>query len=103
MELLEDVIIENKQAIEMGKYIQGYTLRYHGRFCSVISNNLNIVMKLLASITILLSVPTLIASLWGMNVPVPFTEHPHGFLIVMMISVVITAVAFFILWRKRMF
>ncbi len=103
MELLEDVIIENKQAIEMGNIYRDILSGTMDAFASVISNNLNIVMKLLASITIVLSVPTLIASLWGMNVPVPFTDHPHGFLIVILISVGISIVAFFILWRKRMF
>ena len=47
-------------------------------FASVISNNLNIVMKLLTSITIMLTIPTLFASLWGMNVPVPFQNSPSG-------------------------
>jgi magnesium transporter len=60
-------------------------------------------MKLLASITIVLSVPTLIASLWGMNVPVPFENHPHGFLVMVLVSVGATAACFFILWRKKMF
>jgi len=103
MELLEDVIIENKQAIEMGTIYRDILSGTMDAFASVISNNLNIVMKLLASITIVLSIPTLIASLWGMNVPVPFENYPNGFLLMVLISVGATAVAFIILWRKKMF
>ena len=47
-------------------------------FASIISNNLNLVMKFLASVTIILAIPTLISGLWGMNVPVPFAENPFG-------------------------
>ena len=68
-------------------------------YASIISNNLNVVMKLLASITIVLSVPTLVASIWGMNVPLPFSTNPHGFGIVIGISVLISVVAF--IWLKK--
>jgi magnesium transporter len=103
MELLEDVIIENKQAIEMGNIYRDILSGTMDAFASVISNNLNIVMKLLASITIVLSIPTLLASLWGMNVPVPFTDDPNGFLWVLVISVGVSAGVFYVLWRKKMF
>ncbi len=103
MELLEDVIIENKQAIEMGNIYRDILSGTMDAFASVISNNLNIVMKFLASITIVLSVPTLLASLWGMNVDVPFQDDPGGFLWVVVISVVASLVAVVILWKKKMF
>lgn len=64
-ELLEDVIIENKQAIEMANIYSGILSGMMDAFASVISNNLNIVMKLLATITIVLSIPTMIASFFG--------------------------------------
>ena len=70
-DLLEDVIIENKQAIEMVEMYSNILMSMSDTFASIISNNLNIVMKFLASITIILAVPTIIFSLWGMNVPVP--------------------------------
>ena len=73
-------------------------------YASIISNNLNIVMKLLAAITIILSVPTLLYSAWGMNVGgIPFSDHPYGFAIVAGISVAITLVSVFVMWRKKMF
>lgn len=101
-ELLEDVIIENKQAIEMAaiySYILSGTM---DAFASVISNNLNIVMKFLAAVTIILSVPTLIASLWGMNVDVPFEHTPGGFLIATGVAILLTGVVTWILWRRKM-
>lgn len=98
-EILEDAIIENRQAMEMGKIYSDILSGTMDAYASIISNNLNVVMKLLASITIVLSVPTLIASIWGMNVPLPFTNNPHGFGIVIGISALISVVAF--LWLKK--
>lgn len=98
-EILEDAIIENRQAIEMGKIYSDILSGTMDAYASIISNNLNVVMKLLAAITIVLSVPTLIASIWGMNVPLPFANNPHGFAIVIGISIVISVVAF--VWLKK--
>lgn len=98
-EILEDAIIENRQAMEMGKIYSDILSGTMDAYASIISNNLNVVMKLLASITIVLSVPTLIASIWGMNVPLPFTNNPHGFGIVIGISALISVVAF--IWLKK--
>lgn len=65
-DLLEDVIIENKQAIEMANIYSGILSGMMDAFASVISNNLNIVMKFLATVTIVLSIPTMIASfIWN--------------------------------------
>ncbi len=102
MELLEDVIIENKQAIEMCNIYRDILSGTMNAFASVISNNLNIVMKLLTSITIILSIPTLIASLWGMNVGVPFANNPFGFVIVIAISVLIALGSAVVMVRKNM-
>lgn len=98
-EILEDAIIENRQAIEMGKIYSDILSGTMDAYASIISNNLNVVMKLLASITIILSVPTLIASIWGMNVPLPFANNSHGFAIVIGISILISVVAF--VWLKK--
>lgn len=97
-DLLEDVIIENKQAIEMAtiyRDIMGGTM---DAFASVISNNLNIVMKTLTSITIVMSIPTLIYSFWGMNVPMPFEHNPLGALYVGIFSVVVSVI---ITWAMK--
>lgn len=102
-ELLEDVIIENKQAIEMANIYSSILNGMMGTFASVISNNLNMVMKFLASITIVMAIPTMIASYFGMNVPVPFATSNHGFLIVILISIIAAGGAIFILPKKEMF
>ncbi|MBE3554831.1 MAG: magnesium transporter CorA family protein, partial [Thermicanus sp.] len=85
-DLLEDVIIENQQAIEMAETHSAVLSGMMDAFASVISNNLNIVMKFLASFTILLSLPTMVASFYGMNVPIPFQTHPFSFWVAILIS-----------------
>ena len=100
-DLLEDVIIENKQAMEMSSIYRDILSGTMDAFASVISNNLNIVMKLLAAVTIILTVPTIVSSLWGMNVHVPFEENPFGFVIVLAIAVLATLGAGFLArWKK---
>lgn len=98
-ELLEDAIIENKQAIEMSKIYSDILNGSMDAYASIISNNLNGVMKMLTSITIILAIPTLIASLWGMNVPVPWQNNQWGFAILAVAMVVVTAIT--IWWLKR--
>lgn len=100
-DLLEDVIIENKQAIEMVEMYSNILMNMMNAFTSIISNNLNMVMKLLAAVTIILAVPTVIFSLWGVNVPVPFTElGGEGFVFVISIALLATFVAGILLWKN---
>jgi len=101
-DLLEDVIIENKQAIEM---VEMYTHILNGMmdtFASIISNNLNIVMKFLASMTIILAIPTMISSFFGMNVPIPLAGESHGFLYIVLGALLLTIIVIVGLSRKRM-
>ena len=102
-ELLEDVIIENKQAMEMCSIYRDIMSGTMDAFASIISNNLNLVMKVLTSLTVVLSIPTLFASLWGMNVGVPFQSSPFGFWIVCGISLLASLAAFVVLWKRKMF
>ena len=103
-DLLEDVIIENKQAIEMCTIYRDILSGTMDAFASVISNNLNIVMKVLTLITIIMTIPTIVASLWGMNVPgLPFSGNPFGFWIVLGISIVLSCVTAIIMRKKKMF
>ena len=92
-DILEDSIIENKQAIEMAKIYSDILNGTMDAYASIISNNLNRVMKFLTSITIILSIPTMIASFWGMNVPVPMQNNPYGFIILIGFSVIISVIA----------
>lgn len=98
-EILEDAIIENRQAMEMGKIYSDILNATMDASASIISNNLNVVMKFLTAITIVLSIPTLIASIYGMNVPLPFATNPHGFAIVIGISILISVGTF--IWLKK--
>lgn len=102
-ELLEDVIIENKQAIEMATIYSNILSGIMGAFASVISNNLNIVMKFLTSVTIVMAVPTMVASFFGMNVSVPLANQPYAFPIVILISMFLALISAGFLFRKKMF
>ena len=68
-------------------------------YASIISNNLNGVMKSLTSITIIIAVPTMIASFWGMNVKLPFEGNPLGFWIMIFIATLLTIIS--VLWLKK--
>ena len=98
-DILEDAIIENKQAIEMARIHRDILSGTMDAYASIISNNLNGVMKYLTSITIILAIPTMIASYWGMNVPVPLQDNPIGFIAIVLISILIGVIA--TLWLKR--
>ncbi|WP_425059524.1 hypothetical protein SCACP_01140 [Sporomusa carbonis] len=101
-DLLEDVIIENKQAIEMVEMYSHILNGMMDTFTSIISNNLNRVMKFLASMTIILAIPTMVSSFMGMNVDVPFGVN-GGFVYTLLFAALVTALSAFGLWRKGMF
>jgi magnesium transporter len=99
-DLLEDVITENRQAIDMTNIQANILSSMMDAFASIISNNLNRVMKLLASITIVVSLPTMVASFFGMNVGLPFSGHTWAFLVIMGISLGVSLAALFVFWRR---
>ncbi|MEZ0344680.1 MAG: magnesium transporter CorA family protein [Caldimicrobium sp.] len=107
LELLEDVQIENKQALEMTKIFISILSNTMDAYASIINNNLNLIMKFLASMAIILSIPTIIFSMYGMNIPLPFQDlppfknSPHAFYLVNVIVLVICVFLFFILRKKR--
>jgi magnesium transporter len=104
VDLLEDVIIENKQAIEMANIYSGILSGTMDAFASVISNNLNIVMKFLATVTIVMSVPTMIASFFGMNVGgMPFLNKSYGFVTIIIITLLVTSVIAMVFRKKDLF
>jgi magnesium transporter len=102
-DLLEDVLIENRQAIEMTNISSNILSSMMDAFASIISNNLNVVMKFLASVTILLSIPTIITSYYGMNVALPLGGYIHSNLIILGIIVVVVILVSVIFWRKDWF
>lgn len=98
-DILEDAIIENKQAIEMGKIYSDILNGTMDAYASIISNNLNGVMKFLTSITIVLAIPTMVSSFWGMNVELPFQNNINGFAIMIAISITLTLAV--TIWLKK--
>lgn len=102
-DLLEDAIIENKQALEMSQIYSDIQSGMMDAFASVISNNLNVVMKQLASISIILMIPTLIASLYGMNVPNYFEDKTWAFPVVIVISAMMSLTGIIIFRKKDLF
>ncbi len=87
-DLVEDVLTENKQAIEMANVYSNILSGMMDAFASVISNNLNVVMKRLTMISIILMIPTLFASLYGMNISLPWQGSPYAFVGIIGVSAV---------------
>ena len=107
-DLLDDVITENKQAIEMANIYSGVLANMTDAFASIVSNNLNNVMRIFTIISITLSIPTLIFSMYGMNfqegmLGMPLTDKPWGFAVIIGISLVLSAIVTWFLTRSRMF
>ncbi len=98
-DILEDAITENRQAIEMAQIYNNILNGTMDAYASIISNNLNGVMKTLTSITIILAVPTMISSFWGMNVNLPFQNNQYGFIIMILIAIITTAIV--TLWLNK--
>ena len=99
----KDMLIDNRQAIEMANIYSNILSGMMDAFASVISNNLNVVMKILTSITIILMIPTLTASIYGMNVELPFQHSSHAFFIVIGISFALSLLSVLIFIRNRWF
>ena len=105
-DFLEDAMVEYQQALETATIHANILNGTLDTFASLINNNLNNVMKYLTAATILLAVPTLIASVYGMNIGLPFQSHTHAFAIVMGVSCLLAVAIgalFFVLSRKRIF
>lgn len=102
-ELLSDALIETKQAIEMATIYREILSSMTDTYATIISNNLNDVMKFLASITIVCSIPTMVASFIGMNVPLgSIGDSPLSFILIIIVSVLLSLIIAYILKRKNM-
>lgn len=105
-DLVEDVEIELRQAQDTARIYSDILSGTMDAFASVISNNLNIVMKFLATITIVMSIPTMVSSFYGMNVlssSMPFATNPYGFAIVIVLSVILTCAVAWIFAKRNLF
>jgi len=102
-ELLEDVITENQQAIQVTNINAEILSGLMDAFASIISNNLNVVMKALAAITIVINVPAIVAAFYGMNVNLPGEQHPLAFVFVLIFSLALTSIAALIFYKRDWF
>ncbi len=100
-DLLEDTLTECKQAIEMANIYSDILSGMMDAFASVISNNLNLVMRLLTSITIIITIPVLVTGFFGMNVALPLEKEPYAHLIILGVCLVLCLSAFTYFRRKR--
>jgi magnesium transporter len=90
-DFLDDLVVETSQALEMANTYTNILNSTLDAFASIISNNQNEVLKRLTTLTIFLSVPVLIASIYGMNVPIPYKDTPYAFWVPVIISLIIVA------------
>ncbi|OLS38463.1 magnesium transporter CorA family protein [Bacillus sp. MRMR6] len=102
-DLLEDVMIDKIQAIEMAETYSSILSGMMDAFASIISNNVNIVMKFLTSFTIILSFPTIVFSFYGMNVDLPIQNDPNAFWISIGIAGMLSTLTALIFWKKKYF
>jgi len=100
-DLLDDIMIDNVQALETADIYSNILNEMMDFFSSLLSNNLNQVMKFLTAVTILISIPTLITSTFGMNVHLPFQDSPHAFLFVAEISAGAVLVGIFLFFYRK--
>ncbi len=98
-ELLEDTIVENKQALEMAHIYSDILSGMMDAFASVISNNLNVVMKILTVVTIIMQIPTILTGFYGMNVGLPFQNDVFAYVYVIVWSLVAAILVVF--WFKK--
>jgi magnesium transporter len=102
-DLLEDVITENQQAIEMVNISGSILNTMMDAFSSIISNNLNVMLKFLTSVTIILSIPAIVTSFFGIDAALSFQDHPLGFVFVIVIFLAIAATVVWVVMRKDWF
>ena len=103
--MLDDVIVENRQAIEMTNIYRDIIHGSRELVSTIINNRLNNVMKFLASITLVMAIPTIISGIYGMNVSgkwMPLAQTPHGFAIICALIAATCIVALIILKRRKM-
>ncbi len=101
VDLMDDVVTENQEAKKMVEIASNILSQMMDAFASIISNNLNVVMKFLASITVILIIPQIFGTFYGMNVGLPIEDHPMAFLSMVGLSFLAAAVVGLIFWKKK--
>lgn len=100
-EFLHDLIVDNSQALEMANIYTNILSSTLDAFASIIANNQNEVLKRLSVITIVLTFPVLVASIYGMNVPIPYSKSPYAFYIPVFLSLILSLVIGWLFLRKK--
>jgi magnesium transporter len=103
LEILNDLIVDNSQALEMANIYTNILSSTLDAFASIIANNQNEVLKRLSVITIVLTFPVLVASIYGMNVPIPYAKSPNAFYIPVFLSLALSLVIGWFFLRKKLF
>jgi magnesium transporter len=102
-EFLNDLIIDNSQALEMSNIYTNILSSTLDAFASIIANNQNEVLRRLSVITIVLSFPVLVASIYGMNVPIPYKDSPYAFYVPVSLSLIISLVIGWFFLKRKLF
>lgn len=102
-EILGDLIVDMSQALEMANIYTNILSSTLDAFASIIANNQNFVLKRLAGITIILQFPVLVASIYGMNVPIPYQHKPHAFYILILLALGVSSIMAWFFVRKKWF
>ena len=102
-EFLADQIVDMSQALEMANIYTNILSSTLDAFASIIANNQNVVLKRLAGITIILQFPVLVASIYGMNVPIPYDDSPHAFYIPIILALIISVTMAWYFVKKKWF
>lgn len=102
-EFLNDLIVDNSQALEMSNIYTNILSSTLDAYASIIANNQNDVLKRLSVITIVLTLPVLVASIYGMNVTIPYSDSPYAFYIPVLLSLVISVVIGYFFLKKKLF
>ncbi|MBP9760285.1 MAG: magnesium transporter CorA family protein [Candidatus Pacebacteria bacterium] len=99
-DLMEDIQLENQQIVESAKASHKTIQNIRNSYTAIVTNNLNSVIKLLTSITVIFTIPTIIGALYGMNVPVPFADSPYIFLGIILFTMISMIIAGYIFRRR---
>jgi magnesium transporter len=100
-DFFDEVIIENQQAIEMTEVYSRILDSSMQTISSIISNNVNSIVKRLTGATIILMIPSIISGLWGMNVPVPMGHNQFGFVVISLCTISLIAGVVYLFIKKR--
>ncbi|HIA92171.1 TPA: magnesium transporter CorA family protein [Candidatus Saccharibacteria bacterium] len=101
IELIEDLLLSNEQSIESAKSNIKTIVSIREAYSTISTNNLNQVIRLLTSLTVVLTVPTIIASLYGMNVDLPFQNEPGAFVIVISSTIIVSSILILIFRKNK--